>query len=42
VAGWLAGPGALIVAAERQRLGALTVTPDPGLGPEDCVIDGDG
>lgn len=42
VAGWLAGPGALIVAAERQRLGALTVTPDPRLGPEDCVIDGDG
>lgn len=42
VAGWLDGPGAIIVAAERRRLGALTVVADPTLGPEDAVIDGAG
>ncbi|WP_028795328.1 ribonuclease E/G [Thalassobaculum salexigens] len=42
VAGWLEGPGAFIVAAERRRLGALTVAADPTLGPEDSRIDGNG
>ena len=42
VAGWLEGPGAIIVAAERRRLGALTVTSDPALGPDAWMIDGDG
>jgi hypothetical protein len=42
VAGWLEGPGATIVAAERRRLGALTLLADPALGPDDSVIDGDG
>lgn len=42
VAGWLEGPGALIVTAERQRLGALAVAADPALGPQDCVIESDG
>lgn len=42
VAGWLDGPGALIVAAERRRLGALSVVADPAFGPEDVMIDGEG
>lgn len=41
VARWLEGPGASIVTAERQRLGALTVAADPTLGPEDSRITGD-
>ena len=39
VGGWLSGPGAGIVAAERRRLGALTIVADPDLGPDDLRID---
>ncbi len=42
VAGWLDGPGAIIVAGERRRLGALTVVADATLGPDEAVIDGHG
>ncbi len=39
VAAWLNGPGAAIVAAERRRLGALTVQADPEIGPDDLRIE---
>lgn len=39
VEAWLAGPGAAIVAAERQRLGALSIMGDPGLSRDDARIE---
>lgn len=39
VEAWLAGPGAAIVASERQRLGALTVVGDAALSRADVRIE---